>query len=78
LNTSETDLEYFYFVGELSVRLLLRALDDCSQLKIQLRIGHYWRSWPTSCTNFNVAVNLYMYYGHKKYCLARMSAGMRN
>ena len=39
LNTSETGLEYFYFVGKLSVRLLLRALDDCSQLKIQLRIG---------------------------------------
>ena len=35
----ETGLEYFYFVGKLSVRLLFRALDDCSQLKIQLRIG---------------------------------------
>ena len=35
----ENGLEYFYFVGKLSVRLLLRALDDCLQLKIQLRIG---------------------------------------
>ena len=64
----ETGLEHFYFVGKLSVRLLLHALDDCSQLKIQLRIGKVicgfpehgpnWRSWPTSCTNFNVAGNL--------------------
>ena len=46
MNTSETGLEYFYFVGKLSVRLLLRALDDCSQLKIQLRIGKVICGFP--------------------------------
>ena len=42
----ENGLEYFYFVGKLSVRLLLRALDDCSQLKIQLRIGKVICGFP--------------------------------
>jgi len=46
LNTSETGIEYFFFVGKLSVRLLLRALDDCSQLKIQLRIGKVICGFP--------------------------------
>ena len=42
----ETGLEHFYFVGKLSVRLHLRALDDCSQLKIQLRIGKVICGFP--------------------------------
>ena len=76
MNTSETGLEYFYFVGKLSVRLLLRALDDCSQLKIQLRIGKVicgfpgrtWSKLAKLADKVSTAENLL-------YLLERISAG---
>ena len=86
MNTSETGLEYFYFIGKLSVRLLLRALDDCLQLNLQLRIGKVicgfpGRTWSKLVKLADKVSTASREFGEKKrvkelsYCLARISAG---
>ena len=69
LNTSETGIEYFISLGSCRLDYSFVLFTTAHSWKYSWELersfavfqeehGPNWQSWPTSCTNFNVAGNL--------------------